>query len=66
MNAITQEYASDLSDGSYKPTIEQHGVGDVIADVLSRRSEPQHAANWRIPFQLMNAKRCIVPPRDAI
>ena len=65
MNAVAREYALDLSVGAFEPSLVQHlpGVVNVIADVLSRRCDPQYKDTWTVPPQLIGARRREVPPR---
>ena len=66
MNAIAREYALDLSDGAFEPSLVQHlpGVINVIADVLSRRLDPKYSQSWVVPPLLANARHERVPPRN--
>ena len=67
MNAIAREYALDISEGVFEPSLIQHipGITNAVADVLSRRFDPQYSRDWTVPAQLAGAKRRTVPRRDA-
>ena len=51
MNAVAREFALDMAESSYEPTLIQHvpGVANAISDVLSRKCDPKYSADWRVP-----------------
>ena len=66
MNAIAREYALDIADGVHEPDLVQHlpGICNVVADSLSRRTDPAYAKTWTLPTFLVNAKHVHPPTRD--
>ena len=67
MNIVAREYALDIGECAFAPDLVQHipGVTNMIADLLSRRSDPKYAASWAIPQFLVNAKEITPPPRTS-
>ena len=67
MNAVAREFALDMSQSAYEPSVIQHlpGVTNKVADVLSRRCDPRYSDSWRVPQYLTNhgAVRVSLPPR---
>ena len=66
MNLLAREYALDIGTATYEPDIIEHipGITNVIADALSRRTDPECAARWTLPTFLSNAKKIEPPVRD--
>ena len=56
---IARELALDFADAPFEPFIGEHipGISNILADVLSRRCDPAHAADWQLPRELLH-----VPP----
>ena len=65
MNTIAQEYALDIAEGAYTPDKVEHiaGVTNMVADQLSRRTDPHYAATCFIPRFLAHAKQVTPPVR---
>ena len=65
MNAVAREYALELAEGSFEPTLVQHipGITNVVADLLSRKTDPKHASSWKLPQFLVNATETKIPQR---
>ena len=40
------------------------GVSNVLADVLSRKHDPQYAESWSLPPALLQASRVELPARE--
>ena len=64
---IAREYALDLAECCFQPLCIQHvpGVANATADALSRRTDPQYAANWSLPLFLSCDKQATPPRRDS-
>ena len=64
-NLIAREYALDVGKSEYEPELIQHiaGVTNVIADLLSRRTDPQKSDGWTVTAFLAHAKQWVPPPR---
>eukprot|EP00435_Cladocopium_sp_Y103_P074415 s25_g48.t1 len=58
---LAREFALDLGQAQYKPSIAEHlpGVVNTVCDVLSRRYQP--GFEFQVPIQLTKA-RAVVPP----
>ena len=69
MNAVAREFALDMAESSYEPTLIQHvpGVANAISDVLSRKCDPKYSNDWRVPeFLIRNrARQTTIPARPA-
>ena len=67
MNIVAREYALDIGECAFAPELIQHipGVTNMIADLLSRRTDPKYAATWAIPQFLANATEITPPPRTS-
>ena len=67
MNAVAREFALDMAQSAYEPSLIQHlpGVTNKVADVLSRRCDPKYADTWSVPQYLTSngAKKVSLPPR---
>ena len=66
INLIAREYALFMADGAYAPETLTHipGITNTIADILSRRNDPQYRENWKPPEFLASAKRVYPPIRN--
>ena len=51
MNIVAREYALDIGECAFAPELIQHipGATNMIADLLSRRTDPKYAAAWAVP-----------------
>ena len=65
MNAIAREFALDAAENSFEPNAVAHlpGITNTVADVLSRRLDPEHKKNWCVPEYLKHVERVIPSPR---
>ena len=65
MNRVAVEYALSAAEGAYKPQVVEHlpGVANTIADMLSRRLDPEYSASWKVPSFLFCATRVTTGPR---
>ena len=66
VRALTREIALEFTEACFHPTEVQHipGVTNVLADVLSRRWDPQYRDEWQLPEQLRHLTPTAVPVRD--
>ena len=64
LNLVAREFALDVSLGSYQPDLvtHAHGVAAVIADALSRRSQPDSA--YSLPVLLVDVPEFYPPTRS--
>ena len=58
MNLIAREYALDIRECSYEPDVidDIPSITNIIADLLSRRTDPVYLKNESLPQFLSNAK----------
>ena len=65
VKAIARELALDYADASFEPSAATHvpGVANSIADLLSRRFDPD-APPWRVPTFLQSATEVHLPARS--
>ena len=66
IDQFDREYALFMADGAYAPETLTHipGITNTIADILSRRNDPQYRENWKPPEFLASAKRVYPPIRN--
>ena len=64
---VARVFALDYADAAFEPEYAQHvpGVTNILADLLSRRYDPAHAAGWQLPPLLRDVPRVRVPVRDS-
>ena len=64
---LTREIALEFTEACFHPTEVQHipGVTNVLADLLSRRWDPQYRDKWELPEALRHLTPTPVPVRDA-
>ena len=67
VRTLTREIALEFTEACFYPTEVQHipGVTNVLADILSRRWDPQHSQGWQLPEQLRHLTPTAVPVRDS-
>ena len=63
---IAPELALDYADAAFEPEHAGHvpGISNILADLMSRRYDPAHAAGWQLPPILRDVPRVRVPIRD--
>ena len=60
LRIIAREMALDFAMGVFEPDVTEHtpGVQNTIADVLSRRYDPQYQCSWSVPLALRGVPEC--------
>ena len=58
MNLLAREYALDMGECSYGPDVIEHipSIINIVADSLSKRTDPAYLKKWSLPHFLSNAK----------
>ena len=65
MNVVAREYELEIGECAFAPNLVEHipGVTNIVADLVSRRTDPHYASTWQVPQLLANDKEVTPPPR---
>ena len=63
INTVARDCALDIGEFAFSSGLVQHipGVTNMVADSLSRRTDPKYASTWALSHFLVNAK-VVIPP----